>query len=227
MTPLDLDSGALRLTDRSAPGEARPRILALDCGTRTGYAHNCRGGAIESGFRDFPLRRGSSAGMRFLEFRRWLRDLIDDLQPEIVVYERPERFQSGAAVELCVGFMTRVQEVAAGYDAEYCAVGPKRLKKFATGNGNAAKDAMARAANEYFDNADAGEITDHNEADAVLLLAFALEGFPEPEKPKRGGSRRKSVDAADGAVRALGGDAGGGGKRGRVGWASAKKETTG
>jgi Holliday junction resolvasome RuvABC endonuclease subunit len=147
------------------------RILALDTASITGWACN---DPRESGIQKFELRRGSSAGFRFLEFRTWVTDLVMKTNPDLIVYELAH-YRGGAATELCVGFVTRVMEIAASMAIDYHGVHTQTLKKFACGKGNAGKPEMITAAARILGRS---PITD-DEADAVLLLAFAEAGFPE------------------------------------------------
>ncbi len=61
------------------------RVIGLDLGTKTGYAYtnDSKVRASHSGVADFSPRRHEGGGMRFLRFRRFLCDLIDE--PEDVV----------------------------------------------------------------------------------------------------------------------------------------------
>jgi hypothetical protein len=49
-------------------------ILALDLGTRTGWAM-AENGRTKSGVQLFDVKRGESPGMRYLRFNRWLEDM--------------------------------------------------------------------------------------------------------------------------------------------------------
>lgn len=176
------------------------RILALDCATATGWCA-LTADWQESGVQSFPLRRGSSPGLRFLEFRTWLAQLVERVQPEVVVYEQAHH-RGGAATELCVGLTTRVQEVAAQAGCEYRAVHSATLKSYATGKGNADKDAMIVAAAATF-HPHVEEWLAHlkqpggdNEADAVLLARFAAAGFPESAPQTRKKARRAGAHQA-------------------------------
>ena len=51
-------------------------VLALDLATATGWALWDGHGVLTHGVQAFPLRRGESPGMRWLRFRRWLRELL-------------------------------------------------------------------------------------------------------------------------------------------------------
>lgn len=153
-------------------------VLAIDPGSRHGWALSL-GGRLESGVEDFGLRRGESPGARFLRFRRWLADVSDlarrttgrDL--ELVVYEMPHH-RGGHATEVAHGFSTRLQEhAAATAGCECVAVHSATLKKWATGSGRAGKPEMIAAARQRWDR----QPTDDNHADALLLLAWALETY--------------------------------------------------
>ena len=143
-------------------------ILAIDPGTRCGWA-SFYAGHVESGTHEFPLPRGCSPGLRFLRFRSWLADMIRMSQPDLIVYERPH-LRGGYAVDLLVGFTSRIQEACAEAGIECEAVHSATLKKAATGSGRADKRAMLEAASERFGK----RIDDDNEADALMLLWLAM-----------------------------------------------------
>lgn len=118
--------------------------------------------------------------------------------PPLFVYEQAHH-RGGYATELLVGMTTRIQEFAAKIGAEYEGVHTGTPKKWATGNGRASKEDMILAANHRAFDIAAGvkheqridpkpgsrRITDDNEADALLLLAWAKENVdadaPVPE----------------------------------------------
>ena len=164
-------------------------LLALDLATRTGWALR-ENGRLESGVETFDVKRGESAGMRYVKFNRWLEGLIT---PEscsflarvgLVVYEQPFVMRSGPAAEIALGFATRVQEFCARYGLEHTTVNGMTLKKWTTGKGNADKPAMLEAVARRWRRVD-----DHNEADAVALLHYALEEIV-PSQPQEGGEPR-------------------------------------
>lgn len=145
------------------------KILALDCATRTGWAV-LMDGAVESGVQVFDVRRGESRGMRFLRFRAWLNQMLDQVKPEVLIFEQAHH-RGGAATEVGVGLATRVMELACEREIEYQTVHTGTLKKFATGKGNAGKPAMIAAAKERFPTQ---VVEDDNQADALLILAWAM-----------------------------------------------------
>jgi len=148
-------------------------ILALDLATKTGWAVMLPAWQKpETGVQKFELQRGESPGMRFLRFRRWLEELVRLYAPSLIVFEQTHH-RGGAATEIAVGFSTRVQEVAAMLGAEHVAVHSATLKKHATGSGRAGKDEMIQEATRRWGY----EPKDDNEADAMCLLAYAIEKY--------------------------------------------------
>jgi hypothetical protein len=155
-------------------------ILALDLATKTGWAMIDRTGALASGTQEFKLKRGESKGMRFLRFRKWLREMLalgeigqsfSQEAPGVVVYEQAHH-RGGAATELAVGLVTDTLAEAARAGVEHMPVHTGALKKWATGKGNTGKPGMIARAIELFPSI---EIIDDNHADALLLLSYGLE----------------------------------------------------
>lgn len=149
-------------------------ILAIDPGSKLGWALWESGAPVESGCEDFALRRGESPGARFLRFRAWLADIQARWPIGLVIYEQAHH-RGGAATEVCVGFTTRCQEFAAQVGAECVAVHTATLKKRVGGSGRAGKPEMIAAAHRHFPTKQA--VTDDNEADALCLLALALADY--------------------------------------------------
>jgi hypothetical protein len=173
-------------------------VLALDLATSTGWALRARDGTVTSGVQRFELKRGESPGMRFLRFRRWLAEVIalGELGPAgvgvpagVIAYETPlttaKGFASGIGKELAA--IALVEAAARGIETTN--VAPSSLKKHATGSGRASKDDMVRAAAKrwlaYEDaNVDAhvaagGKVLGEDEADALCVLAWALDEIGE------------------------------------------------
>lgn len=140
-------------------------ILAIDQGTRTGFAL-LEGGRRESGTVVFDVKRGESPGCRYIRLNRWLDEFAGRVQ--LVVYEQTHN-RGGAATETAAGFATRIQEFCARHGIEHAAVHSATLKKFATGKGNADKSVMLSKARERWP-----AVADDNEADALWLLLYAV-----------------------------------------------------
>lgn len=174
-------------------------ILALDLATATGWALRDRQGVVTHGVQTFPLRRGESPGMRWLRFRRWLRELLilggvaprverDETMRErarelaaegqvagVVAFEAPLATAMGRRMGIGRELATIVEEEAAMCGLETTTIYPSTLKKHATGKGNSGKPAMIAAARARW----GVEVTDDNEADALCVLAWALEEIGE------------------------------------------------
>lgn len=151
------------------------RMLALDCATTTGWAA-CDDIGIRSGTANFALKRGETAGIRFMKFNAWLDTQAERLLPEVCVYEQSHH-RGGAATDVGVGFTTRVQEMGARHGIECCPVHTAALKKFATGRGNASKPEMQARAAELFPHYDPEKDPGADEADALLLLHWGMENL--------------------------------------------------
>lgn len=142
-------------------------VLALDLGTRTGWALH-EAGRIASGVQTFDVRRGESPGMRYLRLDRWLDEVAGRVT--LLVYEQPH-MRGGHATEVLAGFATRVQAWCALRGVEHQAVHTATLKKWTTGSGRGDKAAMLAAVRARWP--EAGAITDDNQADALALLHYA------------------------------------------------------
>ena len=146
-------------------------ILALDCATKTGWCLWDKGKIVESGTEDFSKKRGESNGMLFLNFRIWLTKMLLR-NVALVIYEQAHH-RGGAATEICVNLTGRVQEMCDELKIEYTTVHSNTLKKWATGFGHADKgEMMVRAGIEL-----GRRPVDDNEADAVILAAYASETY--------------------------------------------------
>ena len=140
--------------------------LALDLGTHTGWAAE-RDGQIESGVHVLDVKRGESPGMRYLRLDAWLTELTGLLGGvRLVAYEQAHH-RGGAATEVGVGLMTRVQAWCALHGVEHVGVHTATIKKAMTGKGNANKAAMQAAARLRWP-----QVRNDNEADALALLTY-------------------------------------------------------
>ena len=144
-------------------------ILALDTATKTGWATNS---GNCSGVQTFDVKRGESPGMRFLRCRAWLAEMLKLLGSiDVIVYEQAHH-RGGAATACCVGLVSTVQAFAAEHGVELMPVHTAELKKWATGKGNAGKPEMIKAAKAL-----GWSPVDDNEADAALLLEYAIDAL--------------------------------------------------
>lgn len=138
-------------------------LLALDLGTKTGWATNSNAG-ITSGMQEFKNDRFSGGGMRFLKFEKWLMNLP---KPSQVVFEEVRQHAATDAAHVYGGLMAVVTKWCESEGIPYQGVSVGTIKKFWTGKGNGKKEAMiAEARRRGFDP------YDDNEADALALLHY-------------------------------------------------------
>lgn len=163
-----------RLTSTSASSatqpveEATPTVLALDLGTTLGWAVRVSG-QVMSGTEPFKLGRFEGGGMRYLRFVRWLDDLWRFSGPLASVYfEEVRRHKGVDAAHAYGGFLAQLTAWCERHAVPYQGVPVGTIKKFATGKGNASKDAMVAAARQW-----GHEPADDNEADALALMHWA------------------------------------------------------
>jgi Holliday junction resolvasome RuvABC endonuclease subunit len=144
-------------------------ILALDLATQTGWAHSSAG-LVSSGSVNFLPKKKERVGHRFLKFRSWLRDQIEIVKPELIVYEEVMRWSSGAAAKCYCGLLAIMQTECEVKEIAYEGVHVGTIKKAATKKGNATKEEMIQAA-----RAQGYKPQDDNEADAIHLLHIFLD----------------------------------------------------
>lgn len=147
-------------------------LLALDLGTTTGWAITTQDGPITSGTESFRPHRFEGGGMRFLRFKRWLTELKASVEAlDAVYFEEVRRHVGVDAAHAYGGFLAHLTAWCEHHQIPYQGVPVGTIKKHATGKGNADKAAlMAAVRSKGFRPAD------DNEADAIALLLWALNG---------------------------------------------------
>jgi Holliday junction resolvasome RuvABC endonuclease subunit len=150
-------------------------ILALDLATQTGWAHSSSG-LVTSGSEGFKLKKQDGPGVRFLKFRSWLRDQIEIVKPELIVFEEVMRWSSGAAAKCYCGLLAILQTECEAKEIPYEGVHVGTIKKAATKNGAASKEQMIQAA-----RARGYKPQDDNEADALHLLHIYIDRYHIPQ----------------------------------------------
>lgn len=160
----------MALTRTADTPHAPSAILALDLGTTTGFALRTADGALASGSVTFRPGRFEGAGMAFVRFRRWLADLHADAGGlGLVVFEEVRRHAGTTAAHVYGGFLAHLTAWCEHEQVPYHGVPVGTIKRFATGKGNASKEAMIAAM-----RARGHQPADDNEADALALLHWAL-----------------------------------------------------
>lgn len=134
-------------------------ILALDVATKTGFCTETAHGNW-----DFSLKRDESSGMRLIRFKAKLRELVSLEGINLIAFERSQGFHQNAVIvqsELHGVLKLFCEE----NKIDYRAYSPSEIKKFATGKGNANKQAMVEAAKSKYNYSG----SDDNEADAIHI----------------------------------------------------------
>ena len=160
----------------------QPSILALDLATTTGYAwgplsaptptdlERANGATVSEpigGFKSF--KNYSPVGPRLAAFRDWMEDLMRVHNPSIVVFEAPIPRQTNAqTMRILISLAGITEELATRYMAKVYEVEVKKIKKHATGNGNADKEDMIHQAKLM-----GWHPKDDNHADALWLLDYS------------------------------------------------------
>lgn len=147
-------------------------ILALDLGTKTGWAIKTEIEEITSGSQSFHSKRHEGAGMRYLKFKRWLEQMIESNGITEVYYEEVRRHVGTDAAHVYGGLQSQLQVICVEKGIPFSSVPVGTIKKSATNKGNASKEQMVEAARQAgFDP------KDDNQADAIHLLRYVLQPF--------------------------------------------------
>ena len=143
------------------------KILALDPASQTGWAVN--GLAKSYGTWDLKTRKDESIGMKLIRFESKLKEVVEQMDIQLIVYERPAGRNTYSIIH-----QSKLIAIAEKYcennNIQYRAYSASEIKKHATGKGNCGKPAMIQAAREKL--AYAGD--NDNEADALWLLDLAM-----------------------------------------------------
>lgn len=144
-------------------------ILALDPGTHCGWCLRHDRDRLDSGVFDLKPRRFEGGGMRWVYLRRFLRPLLTDPVPSLVVFEEVRRHMGVDAAHIYGGIIAVIQEECEAAGIPYTALPVATVKKFATGRGGANKEAMMAAAKARW----GVPFEDDNEADARWIAECA------------------------------------------------------
>jgi len=186
------------------------KILALDLGSRTGWATSASG-HITSGFHEFKPDRFEGGGMRYLKFKNWLNQIQEHVRGvDLVMFEEvrnhsnPSKKRGGRSFNVDAahaygGFMAHLTAWCEAEKIPYQGVPVGTIKKHATGKGNAGKDQMIQAIRKkgHYD------LQDDNEADALAILYYALDlGMGKPVQAPNGGVSRTRITGAPTSISA-------------------------
>ena len=145
-------------------------ILALDLGTRMGWALRHPDDRIESGMMDFKPQRHEGFGCRFYRMRLWLTGIKYRAGGELIhlAYELTPG-QIARAAHIHGALEATVTAWCEHHDIPYRSAHSATVKKHITGKGNAKKAAVIEAV-----RAKGFRPASHDEADALALLDLAL-----------------------------------------------------
>ena len=145
-------------------------ILALDLGTKTGWAIHKRSGEINSGTYNFAPKRFDGGGVRYLNFKRWLTELKNTVgEIDFIQFEEVRSHAGVDAAHAYGGFLATLTAWAEHHDIPYSGVGVGVWKKSIIGKGNAAKEEVIKWAEK-----NGHTPKDDNNADALAILHFAM-----------------------------------------------------
>jgi len=158
---------------RSVIGTNSPAasLLAIDLGSTLGWAVRLADGTITSGTAAFRPSRFEGGGMGWLRYRHWLDSMAASAGPiGSVVFEEVRRHAGNTAAHVYGGFLAHLTAWCESAGVPYQGVPVGTIKRFATGKGNAGKDAVIAAM-----RARGFAPADDNEADALAMLLWAID----------------------------------------------------
>jgi Holliday junction resolvasome RuvABC endonuclease subunit len=146
-------------------------ILALDLGTKLGWALGYGAGDALHGTVEFRNGRHEGGGMRWLRFRKWLGTMHDNHGPIDAIYFEEVRAHKGTdAAHIYGGFLSQLTAWCEQRHVPYKGIPVGTIKRHATGKGNSGKPAMIAAM-----KAKGFTPTDDNDADALALLMCVMD----------------------------------------------------
>lgn len=134
------------------------KILSLDIATKTGWKTE-----TSSGVWNLKPNRGESEGMRVVRFKAKVRELIQLENIDLIAYERPAGMHK-SSIMVASEMVGVLKDLCIELNINLACYSATEIKKFATGKGNANKEAMIAAATKLGYNPQ-----DDNEADAIHL----------------------------------------------------------
>ena len=162
------------MTDQTVPqngANGNKTILALDLGSKTGWALKQADGTITSGVVAFKPGRFEGGGMTFLRFKKWLDEVLAFAGPiQSIAFEEVRRHLGTTAAHVYGGFLAHLSAWAEDRGIPYQGIPVGTIKKHATGKGNAGKQAVIEAMRKR-----GHKPVDDNESDALALLHLVLD----------------------------------------------------
>ncbi|MBB4267717.1 crossover junction endodeoxyribonuclease RuvC [Roseospira visakhapatnamensis] len=147
-------------------------FLALDLGTKTGWAVSAHGRVAASGTQPFNTGRFDGGGMRYLRFRHWLDEVLVRVGGELaaVHFEEVRRHAATDAAHVYGGLLATLTAWCEERRIPYQGVPVGTWKRHIVGKGNASKDKVkAEVDRRGF------APSDDNEADAIAIALWVAE----------------------------------------------------
>lgn len=145
-------------------------ILALDLGTKTGFALWQPPHAVLSGTWNLQPTRHESEGQRYVKLQNKLNAIHAASPITEVAFEAVERHAGTIAAHVYGGLSGILKAWCIGENIPYRGLGVGQIKKSWTGKGNADKMLMIQTARDK-----GYEVIDDNEADALALLDLVVK----------------------------------------------------
>ncbi|MBF0629298.1 MAG: hypothetical protein HQL91_13865 [Magnetococcales bacterium] len=146
-------------------------ILALDLGSKMGWALRQADGTITSGTVEFRPGRFEGGGMAFVRFKKWLDEVVRFAGPIASLFFEEVRAHAGVtASHVYGGFLAHLTAWSEEAEIPYQGVPVGTIKRHATGKGNASKEEVIEAMRRRGHNP-----ADDNAADALAILHWALD----------------------------------------------------
>ena len=115
--------------------------------------------------------------MRFLRFRRQLREVLDGHAVGAVGYEDVRHHRGVDAAHVYGGIVAHLMSLCEERDVPYQGINVATVKRLATGKGNAKKDLMGEAAGRRWPDHD---FSDDNEVDARWIAEALADDLGVP-----------------------------------------------
>lgn len=158
------------------------RILGIDPGTHCGWALREPSGGMTSGVWELKHGRHDSGGMKMIRLNGYLNEIYNISPFGMIAYEEVRRHMGTDAAHIYGAIYHKIQEWTLGIRASvtgevlvnHTGIPVGTIKKFATGKGNANKDAMVLFAHAKWPNVHGyAEDWPHDEADARWIAECA------------------------------------------------------
>lgn len=141
-------------------------ILSIDQASLAGWCLDPSNGL--HGTWDLKTRKDESSGMKMLRFKAKLVEVCTLYKVDLIVYERAAGMHTSSVIH-SAKMIAIIESYAEESNIHYRSYSASEIKKFATGKGNAKKDAMIASCLEKY-----GIVAkDDNEADAIHMWYLA------------------------------------------------------